>query len=252
MSLPLFPGRSAFLCRKIGKGTVSAFPLVPEQFPEYASRIKIKRVLSTLLTNLGAEGVDEITLHTERESGILTGRKVAFLTDPEEQGLRKGYHLPEFPDSSWKQIKMGFDWEGQGITMDNPGYKNAATPYDGDAWYRVRVFVPASWKGKRIVFHADSIDDLDWVWFNGTPVGHTGMDNPGYWMVPRNYRIPDKAIRFGRENLLAVRVHDLKGNGGILNTVSLAPEGAAPAKDALWERPRREIRDFDPNFWRQW
>lgn len=252
MSPALFPGRSAFLCRKTGKGMVSAFPLIPEQFPEYASRIKIKRVLSTLLTNLGAEGVDEITLHTKKESGILTGRKVAFLTDPEEQGLRKGYHLPEFPDSSWKQIKMGFDWEGQGITMDNPGYKNAATPYDGDAWYRVRIFIPTSWKGKRIVFHADSIDDLDWVWFNGTPVGHTGMNNPGYWMVPRNYTIPEKAIRFGKENLLAVRVRDLRGNGGILNTVSLAPEGAAPAKDALWERPRREIRDFDPNFWRQW
>ena len=71
-------------------------------------------------------------------------------------------------------------------------------------------------------------------------------------MVPRNYTIPEKAIRFGKENLLAVRVRDLRGNGGILNTVSLAPEGAAPAKDALWERPRREIRDFDPNFWRQW
>ena len=252
MSPALFPGRYAFLCKKTGKGTVSAFSLLPEQFQEYASRIKIKRVLSVLLTNLGAEGVDEISFHTDKESGMLTGRKVAFLTDPEEQGLRKGYHLPEFPDSTWKHIKLGFDWEGQGINMNNPRYKNASAPYDGDAWYRVRVFIPGSWKGKPIVFHADSIDDLDWVWLNGIPVGHTGMENPEYWAVPRNYRISEKAIRFGKENLLAIRVRDLRGNGGVLNAVYLAPEGAPPAKDALWERPRREIRDFDPNFWRQW
>lgn len=253
LKLPLFPGRRAFLSAKLGKGTVAAFTLSPEQFREYASRIKVKRVLSTLLTNSGAEGADKLALNSPEESGELTGRLAAFAVDPDEQGVRRNYHLPGFDDSKWRSIKLGVDWEGQGVTMDNPRYGNSAMPYDGDAWYRIRIRIPESWRGRQLMFHADSIDDLDWVWFNGTLIGHTGKEHPNYWAAPRNYRVPQDKILFGGENLIAVRVRDLAGNGGILNTVRLAPEGLPSAPmELLWDRPKREILDFDPNFWRQW
>ena len=65
--------------------------------------------------------------------------------------------------------------------------------------------------------------------------------------------MPQDKILFGGENLIAVRVRDLAGNGGILNTVRLAPEGLPSAPmELLRDRPKREILDFDPNFWRQW
>ncbi len=253
LKLPLFPDHRAFRSIKSGKGTIAAFTLSPEMFQEYASRIKVKRILSTLLTNSGVEGADELALTPQTAAGELTEQPAAFAVDPEEQGIRKKYHLPETDDSKWRTIKLGLNWEAQGIVMENPKYRKSAMPYDGDAWYRIRVFIPESWRDKQLVFHADSIDDLDWVWFNGSLIGHTGETQPNYWEISRNYKVPQNKVLFGKENLIAVRVRDLRGNGGILNSVRLTPEGTVHTSvDLLWKRPKRDIRDFDPNFWRQW
>ena len=128
---------------------------------------------------------------------------------------------------------------------------SAGLPYDGDAWYRISVVIPESWKGRPLFFDADTIDDLDWVWFNGSQIGHTSEKTPKYWSARRLYRIPSEMVRYGGKNVLAIRVRDLRGNGGILGKVRI---GGAKAESGavFFERPSRLILNFDPNSWRQW
>ena len=250
--LPVF-GKSQIVKRfPAGKGEFVVVTATPDDFRENASAIKLRRTLSVLLTNLGAPSFPRLNFSAGSRDIVLDGRSVPFRIDPEAQGETKHWHLPEFDDSGWRKLEIGSHWEGQGITMKNPHYSAAAgQPYDGDAWYRIPVVIPEEWRGKTLFFDADAIDDLDWVWFNGTLIGHTGKDTPQYWAARRLYKIPSGKIRYGKINRIAVRVRDLRGNGGILGKLRLG--GAERESGSVFfERPSRLIRNFDPNSWRQW
>ena len=77
-------------------------------------------------------------------------------------------------DSDWRPIKVGANWEEQGIG-----------DYDGYAWYRVRFDVPAQWKDEpelklrgALLLDLGWVDDVDQTWFNGVEVGQTGKFPP--------------------------------------------------------------------------
>jgi len=124
---------------------------------------------------------------------------------------------PEYIDSAlneywWKDISPLELWETQGF----PGY-------DGFAWYRVKVVVPASMKKNAfrydgLMLSLGKIDDADVTYFNGHEVGSTGTMPPDYsgaWDVPRAYRIPPEIVQWGKKNTIAVRVYDAGGGGGL-------------------------------------
>ena len=83
--------------------------------------------------------------------------------------------------------------------------------FDGVVWFWRRVQVPASWLGRTLVLELGPIDDMDRTYFNGQQIG--GYEQPGYWNMPRRYRVPAALVR--RENLIAVRVIDTQGGGGL-------------------------------------
>ena len=121
---------------------------------------------------------------------------------------------PELDESEWKSIEVGKPWEEQGYA-DSDGY----------GWYRLHVRLPQDYKT-----HADmikhgflrlslgKIDDLDQAWWNGRLIGETGnMEGPytTKWSVDRTYTIPREAIRWEKDNVLAVRVYDGTDDGGL-------------------------------------
>jgi cephalosporin-C deacetylase len=117
-------------------------------------------------------------------------------------------------DKAWKAIEVGRSWESQG----HQGY-------DGYAWYRMTLRIPNSVESLEEVrrfghlrITLGKIDDVDQVWFNGTSIGATGQFPPAYntaWSVSRKYLIPRKLVRWDGENVLAVRVYDRDGEGGL-------------------------------------
>ncbi|MDR0932284.1 MAG: hypothetical protein LBM70_04600 [Victivallales bacterium] len=235
-----------------GKGRYVFLALKLSDFKEESSQIKVRRIISTVLFRLGVPAEDRVDFANLPGDILLTGVKVPFQTDPDSTGMEKGYLRPELDENNWKSIVIGSPWEGQGITMPNLHYKAPdGLPYDGDAWYRIGVIIPPEWRGRELYFDAETIDDLDWVYFNGVLIGETGQETPNYWSVHRRYRIPTELIRFGKQNLIAVRVRDLRGNGGILGKVRVGGETERPA-NLFYSRPSRLIFDFDPNTWRQW
>jgi sialate O-acetylesterase len=89
-------------------------------------------------------------------------------------------------------------------------WEKAGLPdFDGIVWFRRTFDLPASWAGGDLELHLGAIDDDDTTWVNGVQVGATiGYD------IPRVYRVPAALLKAGA-NVIAVRVLDTGGNGGI-------------------------------------
>ena len=93
---------------------------------------------------------------------------------------------------------------------------------DGIAWYRLSFDLGADEAARGVKLGLGAIDDADITWVNGIEVGRTNGYN-----LPRVYDVPSSALRAGR-NVLAVRVEDTGGGGGIYDMPS-APFRAALA-----------------------
>ncbi len=142
-----------------------------------------------------------------------------FQIDPKDLGLSEGWYKSEYDASSWQKINVPGDWEAQGVTQPNPQWTedDLNQPYSGYAWYRRSVTIPADWKDKKLFFNLGRIDDKDWAYLNGVPIGQT-TSTPGRWIssVFRSYEIPSSVVKFGQPNVIAVRVLDMRGLGGIV------------------------------------
>ncbi len=129
---------------------------------------------------------------------------------------------PEFDDSDWERIRVPSTWEDQGFYG-----------YDGYAWYRTRVYIKSSYKGKSMSLFLGRVDDVDEVYFNGKLIGSSGKFPPDYqtaYYVWRQYVLPEEDINFGDENTIAVRVYDSELGGGIVE----GDQGIYEDEDALW------------------
>ncbi len=121
---------------------------------------------------------------------------------------------PAFEDSSWTRISSQHSWEAQGFTG-----------YDGFGWYRQQILIPDNFrnpvkKNGGLVVTYSNADDADEFYFNGTLVGATGSLPPQYesrYGVVRKYIVPAELVLPGEKNLMAVRVYDGGGDGGIIS-----------------------------------
>ena len=132
-------------------------------------------------------------------------------------GDNPAWARPGFEDSDWKPIEIGKVWEAVGY----PGY-------DGYAWCRAKLTIPGTWRNDprireagddaALVLQLGYIDDVDVTYFNGQEIGSTGTMPPDYepaYDRMRKYRIPLSQVRWDRTNVIAVRVYDGEGEGGI-------------------------------------
>jgi hypothetical protein len=177
-----------------------------------------------------------------------------FRTDPEEAGERDRWAAPDCDDSDWRTLRVPGYWEAQGVTDPRPGQlpkpKEGVpwTDYDGVAWYRLHFVAPQMWAGQELVLRLGSVDDEDRTFLNGDLIGETGPGVEQSVLVQRIYRIPPEHVRFGAENVLAVRVYDGGGPGGLMGPlVSLLPAtiADAPISFPTEDRPLSE-RFTDP------
>ena len=114
---------------------------------------------------------------------------------------------PKYDDGKWDEIFVPANWEDEGY----PGY-------DGYAWYRKHFTVSSDIKDKPAYIHIGYVDDVSEVYLNGHFVCFTGSLPPNYitaYNVEEKFPIPMEYINFSGDNLLAVRVYDDQGYGGI-------------------------------------
>jgi hypothetical protein len=130
------------------------------------------------------------------------------------------YSRVDFDDSKWVTLLSGNYWENQGYP-----------DYNGYAWYRQSVVIPSSAKAQAdqyggFVLDLGQIDDSDQTFLNGALIGMMGSLPPSYktaYDQERVYIIPTSAIKWDAANVIAIRVYDAGGGGGLwAGTVSFA------------------------------
>jgi cephalosporin-C deacetylase len=119
---------------------------------------------------------------------------------------------PQYDDTQWANISVGKTWEAH--------FDKA---FDGIAWYRRTVTISknlekAAKKSGAMILKLGMIDDADETYFNGVKIGETGKFPPESvtaFDVPRNYTVPYNLIKWDAPNVIAVRVADWGGGGGL-------------------------------------
>jgi cephalosporin-C deacetylase len=119
----------------------------------------------------------------------------------------------DYNDTDWKTITAGILWESQGFSN-----------YDGFAWYRQTITISSNLKkdiqaNGGLILNLGTIDDVDYTYWNGQLIGKNGELPPNYqgaYDKKRIYTIPADKINWDKPNVVAVRVFDAGGGGGII------------------------------------
>jgi hypothetical protein len=166
-------------------------------------------------------------------------------------GINNDWISPKFNDSGWETIKVPSPWEDQGFNG-----------YNGYAFYRKKISVSSSLKGRMLYLNMGYVDDVDEVYLNGRKIGSSGGFPPHFvtaYNAERIYYIPEEYINFDGMNVIAVKVYDSYDAGGIVGgEIGIYGGKASVSFDvnlqSLWKfRPGDDIRrkevDFDDSLW---
>jgi hypothetical protein len=124
-------------------------------------------------------------------------------TRSDAEGVRNGFHQPDFDDSAWATVPVL--------------HAIYDARYDGHAWFRQRFLVPERYAGRPLTLGLGGMDDEDWtgyvVHLNGVELA--SWRGNGRWRQPEAIVLDPghagyPALRWGRENVLAIEVAELR------------------------------------------
>jgi sialate O-acetylesterase len=139
--------------------------------------------------------------------------------DPGNVGIDKGWANVSFDDSGWTTFRLPNYWQSL------PEYN-----FNGSFWLRREIDIPAAWEGRDLALSLGFIDDYDTTYFNGEQVGETPRGTVEAYTMARHYTVPAKAVKAGK-SVIAIRVYDEFGNGGVSGAKSLLWIAPADGKD---------------------
>ena len=160
-------------------------------------------------------------------------------------GDHADWRFPATDDAEWQSIFVPSFWE-------NEGHHD----YNGYAWYRLHFTPAAELEGKVHYLNLGYIDDVDETFLNGVLIGSTGqMPHPNGDFYPaeayrteRMYRIPAQTLKFGEENVLAIRVFDGLVDGGLYAGKPALIGADNPVTNVTTHATQHNLPD-QPGFW---
>lgn len=168
------------------RGALTAFPEFRDPLRGVAQGKDSLAALNRWLARHPAIAIDE-TVAGERWEDVNLGDEACARRD--------------LDDRAWRVVRVPGDWEDRGLGA-----------FDGIAWYRRRVTIPAGWVGHALTLRLGPIDDMDRTYVDGTLVG--GLMKLDVWRTPRVYTVPESLVR-DTVLQIAVRVVDFVGGGGL-------------------------------------
>lgn len=167
-----------------------------------------------------------------------------FIKDPSKHynrpegnpGADVSYNQSDYDDSHWKKINLPHDWaiKGPFYTEVNAvvGGGMGRLPVQGIGWYRKKIIIPETDKGKNIYLDIDGAMSYAIVWLNSKLVG-------GWPYGYNSFRLDlTPFIVYGKENQLAIRLDNPANSsrwypgGGIYRNVWLTKVN--PVHVAQW------------------
>lgn len=107
----------------------------------------------------------------------------------------------EFEHKNWDTMTLPVKWE-----------QSELGEFDGAVWFRKTIELEDEWLNQELRIELGPIDDFDLTFVNGVNVG--GIEEDGNWKTPRKYNI-EKSVNNHKNLVIAVRVNDSRGGGGI-------------------------------------
>lgn len=126
-----------------------------------------------------------------------------FRTDPGDSGVANRWFHIDTKDDGWTTIQGGKPWEEQGFAA-----------YDGLAWYRQSIFLPVNVPFGRLYLIFGGVDDEYDLYVNGAKIKHHGAPNSSVFNTV-TFTDVTAVLRRGEDNLIALRVNDWGGGGGL-------------------------------------
>lgn len=133
----------------------------------------------------------------------------AFIKDPARRHIRPEGHpgsdgsfvRADFDDRHWRSVNLPHDWAIEGpFLADGPYASMGRLKSWGPAWYRKKLDIPASDKGRSIFLDIDGAMSYATVWLNGQLVGGWPYGYSSWRVDLTPYVVP------GRQNQLAIRL----------------------------------------------
>ncbi|MFT4094909.1 MAG: beta-galactosidase GalB [Niabella sp.] len=123
---------------------------------------------------------------------------------PGNPGKNFPFVQPNFNDNNWEQVDLPHDWaiKGPFYTGENAivGGGMGRLPIQGVGWYRKKISVASSDKGKSIYLDMDGAMSYTMVWCNGYLVG-------GWPYGYNSFRLDlTPYLQFGKKNQIAIRL----------------------------------------------
>ena len=146
-----------------------------------------------------------------------------FHTDPLDQGTKLGWHQPALDERDWVKMTVPSFW------AENAAIGN----FQGHAWYRTTVTLPAGWQGRGLRLLFGSVDEQAWVYVNGQLVREHSEKSEkksfnDLWELPFIADVPASVLKPGQPVAIAVRVHNSTANGGLWRPVLVQGLRATP------------------------
>ena len=138
----------------------------------------------------------------------LTLKAMSAILDRADRGDTAGapafdWAKPGFDDTAWRAVRVPHDWGVDAPFDSDRPYGDAFLDVTGVGWYRLRLDVPAAWKGKTVYFECDGAMSYAMAYLNGTflggwPYGYTR------WRLDLT-----RHLTYGGANTLAIRCHNI-------------------------------------------
>ena len=149
-----------------------------------------------------------VDLWSEYDPVLTLPAKWRLRLDPKDVGKKEAWYAVDRDMADWQTVKIAEFWD-----------KTLGGPHIGVAWCRVTVDVPSAVAGKKLYLAFGAVDEQAWVWVNGTLAG-AHAEGPQGW--DKRFLIDVTAqLEPGKQNVIAVRVHNSVGAGGIWKPVRL-------------------------------
>ncbi len=157
------------------------------------------------------EAVEAVTKQQVLKPWILPSAN-DFINDPAQKHIRPEgnpggdfpFVQPGFNDGNWENVNLPHDWAAKGPFLtgldSEVGGGMGRLPVNGVAWYRKKMDIPATDKGKSVFLDVDGAMSYAIVWLNGQLVG-------GWPYGYNSWRLDlTPYLNFGGENQLAIRI----------------------------------------------
>lgn len=155
--------------------------------------------------------------------------------DRDKVSVAQRWEDPAFDDGKWKNGQV-------------PAYLGWGRGFQGDGWYRLRWTIPEPLRRTHVYLHFGATDEQAWVYVDGKLVLENSMESTKMplgrlWHIPVSTEVT-ASLGDGKEHLIAVRVNNAYGSGGLYEPVYLMAADEPLDADQLWRMAKQKNKEW--------